>query len=285
MKKRTVILIFTAVALIITGAAVFAGAAVLAGGKVLSSFDGKATEKTFTANGEFDGISVDVQTEDVCFALSSDGACRVVCAERQKVKHTVSVEDGQLKIGVNDTRKWYDYIYSVFSFKKESKIKVYLPVKSFSTLTVKASAADISVPEEFTFGSAKLNLSTGDVDFAAKVKGRLEIKVSTGDTVLYGVSAGETDLTATTGDITLKDTKCAGKINIETDTGDVSFDNSDGEEITVKTTTGDVTGSLLSSKVFITETSTGDIKVPKSATGGKCKITTSTGDIIIKTIN
>ncbi|MBO7519192.1 MAG: hypothetical protein J6T73_00295, partial [Clostridia bacterium] len=60
MKKRTVILIFTAVALIITGAAVFAGAAVLAGGKVLSSFDGKATEKTFTANGEFDGISVDV---------------------------------------------------------------------------------------------------------------------------------------------------------------------------------------------------------------------------------
>lgn len=46
--------------------------------------------------------------------------------------------------------------------------------------------------------------------------------------------------------------------------------------------TGDVTGTLLSEKVFITETGTGSVNVPKTVTGGKCEIKTSTGDIQIE---
>ena len=42
-----------------------------------------------------------------------------------------------------------------------------------------------------------------------------------------------------------------------------------------------VGGTLLSDKVFITDTTTGDVDVPKTTTGGKCEITTTTGDIEI----
>ena len=52
----------------------------------------------------------------------------------------------------------------------------------------------------------------------------------------------------------------------------------------VETDTGDVTGSLLSDKVFITKSDTGSIDVPKTVTGGKCEITTDTGDIKIEII-
>ena len=51
--------------------------------------------------------------------------------------------------------------------------------------------------------------------------------------------------------------------------------------IPVKTSTGDVTGNLRTEKVFVTKTSTGDVRVPNTASGGKCTITTSTGDIRI----
>ena len=65
-------------------------------------------------------------------------------------------------------------------------------------------------------------------------------------------------------------------------TGNVNFDGSDAAEIFVKTSTGKVTGNFLTDKVFITQTDTGTVAVPKTVTGGRCKIATDTGDIEIK---
>lgn len=84
-----------------------------------------------------------------------------------------------------------------------------------------------------------------------------------------------------TGTILLKNVVASNCFCIENNIGDVRFENSDAAQISVKTSTGDVTGTLLSEKVFITETSTGTIRVPKTITGGKCEITTSTGNIKI----
>jgi hypothetical protein len=49
----------------------------------------------------------------------------------------------------------------------------------------------------------------------------------------------------------------------------------------VKTDTGDITGSLLSGKIFMPQTNTGDVTVPDTVTGGKCRLSTNTGDIKI----
>ena len=74
----------------------------------------------------------------------------------------------------------------------------------------------------------------------------------------------------------------AEEFHLERDTGNIEFNGCDAETIYAKTTTGDVRGTLLSEKVFITETDTGNIDVPKTIAGGKCEITTDTGDINIK---
>lgn len=73
-----------------------------------------------------------------------------------------------------------------------------------------------------------------------------------------------------------------GEFDIKSDTGDVKFSDSDAEEIYAETDTGDVTGTLCSEKIFQTHSDTGDIHVPDSLTGGRCKITTDTGDIEIR---
>ena len=71
------------------------------------------------------------------------------------------------------------------------------------------------------------------------------------------------------------------EIHIESDTGDVTFDMSDAEKIFVKTGTGDVRGTLLTGKSFSVKTDTGKIDIPKDSIGGKCEITTDTGNIKI----
>ena len=71
----------------------------------------------------------------------------------------------------------------------------------------------------------------------------------------------------------------AEKFSIKRNTGDVRFDGTDAAEILVETDTGDVTGTFLSEKTFFVETDTGSVDVPESITGGRCEITTNTGDI------
>lgn len=80
----------------------------------------------------------------------------------------------------------------------------------------------------------------------------------------------------------MKNVIATEKFSIERSTGDVTFDGADAAEIFVKTDTGDVKGSLLTDKVFITETDTGRVDVPKTTIGGRCEITTDTGDISIE---
>ena len=76
-------------------------------------------------------------------------------------------------------------------------------------------------------------------------------------------------------------------IYVDIDTADIDFLPSEDGRCRVvcyeqeKTYTGDVEGSVLTDKVFIVRTDTGRIDVPKSITGGRCEITTETGNIKI----
>jgi DUF4097 and DUF4098 domain-containing protein YvlB len=74
----------------------------------------------------------------------------------------------------------------------------------------------------------------------------------------------------------------SGNYTIERSTGDVTFNGCDAAELLVEVSTGDVTGTLLTEKVFVVRSSSGKIDVPETITGGKCKITTSTGCIHIE---
>ena len=55
-------------------------------------------------------------------------------------------------------------------------------------------------------------------------------------------------------------------------------------EIYIETDTGSVSGTLLSDKVFLAETDTGRVSVPKTTHGGRCEITTDTGNIRIEVV-
>ncbi|MBR7132516.1 MAG: DUF4097 family beta strand repeat protein [Clostridia bacterium] len=268
---------------------------------------------------EFNSILIETNTADITFKRSDDGVCRVTCYEETKLKHSVSVTDGSLEIKLEDTRKWYDHI-GFFAFSSP-KITVSLPKTEYADLVIRASTGKVEIPKDFKFENVETTVSTGDVNFLASASEGVKIKTSTGDINIGDMSAESLELSVSTGKITANGIACNGefkvgvstgrarltditcksitssgntgdiflenvlvteKLSIRRSTGDVSLVKCDAAELWIKTDTGDVKGSLLSEKVFITQSDTGSIKVPKTTNGGKCEITTDTGDIKIE---
>ncbi len=319
MKKAVKILLITAVSLIVIGAAAFCIVMTANGWDFSKLGSGKMETNTYEVSEDVRAISIRSETEDIIFCPSADGKCSVVCYENEKAKHVVKVQDGTLAISINDTRAWYDYI-ALFNIGSPT-ITVYLPETEYESLFIEESTGEITVPKDFAFGSIKLTVSTGDVDCRASSEGLLSIHTSTGDISLADLSAGELDLsvstgrvelqsitcdgtvglsvstgkadftdvsceklssTGSTGDLSLKNVIATDTISIDRSTGDISFDRCDAGELTVETDTGKVKGSLLSPKIFIVRSDTGRIDVPETTEGGKCKITTDTGNIQIE---
>ncbi len=280
----------------------------------------KLVSNSHSVSEDFYDLSINTDTAHIVLLPSDDETCKVICYEHEKETHTVTVRDGKLSIGLTDQRKWYEYIGISFG---TPKISVYLPKTVYGQLSIKESTGDIELPKDFTFAGIDVTASTGDVKLEASATSAIKIKTSTGDILAEGLSAASLELSVTTGKATVRSVNCVGEVkihvstgdtilsdvacgsvtssggtgdvsmknviatevfSIKRSTGDVKFENCDATEITVKTDTGSVTGTLLSEKVFITSTDTGRVDVPKSVSGGRCEITTDTGNIRISVV-
>lgn len=300
MKKRTIWIII-ALCCVIIGTIIFVSGM----SKINWDFK-KLGSYNFETNAyeivdEFNKIEINAKTANINFQLAEDGECKVVCYENKKEKHLTSVDNGVLKINYTNEKRWYDYLHIL---SNSPKITVYLPDLDNITLTIKVSTGDVKLPSDFTFESISISGSTCHVKCYASSINQTKIHVSTGDIIIENATAKNYDLhvstgyakitnvncenivsTGSTGDIKLNNVIASEKISIERSTGKVKFYRCDANELKIITSTGDVEGTLLSDKVFIVKSSTGDIDVPSSITGGRCEITTSTGDIEVRVVN
>ena len=318
MSKTTKVWLITAASFVLIGCIIFGGVMTMLNWDFtkLSTNDYETNQYEITE--DFTNISVTTDTADMVFVPSETSKASVVCYEKKNARHTVAVQNGTLTIKPVDTRKWYEYIGINLG---APKITVSVPQGAYGALVIESSTGDVEIPKEFSFESIDISEDTGSVKSSASASenvkirtdtgniqveslsvGALELSVSTGkitatDIICKGdvrtdVSTGKTVLTnvmcknllseGDTGDISLKNVKAAERFSIERSTGHVTFDGADAANIFVDTDTGDVKGTLLTDKIFITETDTGRIDVPKSTVGGRCEISTDTGDIRLK---
>jgi len=316
MGKTAIKWCITAAMLILLGSTLLTVAACSADWDLTKIGAVEFTTNTYDLAEEFNNISIKTDTADVVLESSADEKCKVVCFEKKNATHTVTVNNGTLSIRLVDNRRWYER----FGGLKSPEITVYLPKTEYDALSVNASTGDILIPHGFTFDNIDVALTTGDVRCSASANDAVRITASTGKININDINAASLSLNASTGSITVNGATVSGNIRadvstgkvkltdvtcksltssgstgditltsvvaeesftIDRSTGDVEFERSDAADIYVKTDTGDVEGSLLSAKVFITKTDTGRVRVPNTATGGRCEITTDTGDIEI----
>lgn len=317
MSKATKVWLITASVLTVLGLIIFSAVMTVCDWDFTKLSTVEYKTEVYNPDGEFNKITIDTDITEIELVPSENGECKVVCFESEKAEHYAAVENGTLVISTTDKRKWYEYIGISL---KTPQITVYLPQNIYNSLSVESDTGDITVPRDFAFKTVQINGHTSDVDFFASVSDTAQIKTASGNISVGTLTADSLSLTAATGDIEvnsvtvnngtnfktstgtvkLTDISCgsilaksntgdmsfknvlvSGSLSAENGTGNVKFDNSDADTVSVKTGTGDVTGTLLSEKVFVTKTSTGTVRVPKTASGGKCEISTSTGNIII----
>ncbi len=320
MSKTTKIWLIAAVFAITLGIIIFGGAMTMLRWDFTKLSTNNYETKSYEITEDLNAISVTTDTADITFVSSKNNKCSVECYEQTNLTHSVKVKDGTLIVEVVDSRKWYEYIGINFG---SPQITVYLPQGEYGALSVKSDTGNVEIPNAFKFKSIDVSVSTGDVKCYSSATetikiaattgkisvadisvGLLDLSVSTGNVtasgvtcngdVKVGVSTGKTYLTdivcqsvissGSTGDILLKNVIATEKFSIERSTGDVKFDGSDAAEIFAETDTGNVTGTLLSAKVFIVKTDTGKKQVPDTVTGGRCEITTDTGNVNIKVL-
>ncbi len=306
--------------LILLGIILFVAALATNGWELTNMNTANYQSNSYVIEDDFKNISVNTDTADVRLILSDTKMCKIDCYEQKNMTHRVFVEDGTLEITLEDTRKWYEYI-SFFSFGAP-KITVYLPQAEYGQLNVKNDTGDVEIPKDFQFKNVEIAVSTGHVKCYASAAGKIKIMTSTGDILAQNISAGQLDLSVSTGKVQMDTVTCQGDVSvrvstgntkltdvqcknlrsdgstgdlhlqsviaseqfsIERSTGDIKLDRCDAGEIEIETDTGHVTGSLLSPKVFFAEADTGRVDVPKSTTGGRCRIETDTGNIKITT--
>lgn len=282
MSKGTKIWLIIAFSLVLLGCIIL--------GSVMTMFKWDFTKlstvryetNNYEINENYKDISIETDTADIVFVPAEGLKTSVVCREQKNMKHSVAVKDDTLVIEVIDTRKWYEYIGINFG---ATKITVYIPQGEYGRLSVNGSTGDISI-ENISADALDLSVSTGRITVSdTTCKSDVKINVSTGKTNLTDVKCKSLTSRGSTGDISLKNVIASETFSIERSTGDIKLDGCDAAEIFIETDTGDVRGTLLSEKVFITETDTGSIKVPNSVTGGRCRITTDTGNIKIDVVS
>lgn len=255
--------------------------------------------KTCEVTGAFTDIRVEDAEYSVRILRAEDGQCRVVCEDREdgSVWHTVTVSGGELSVQRHDQRTWYQRIGVSFG---SPDVEIYLPEEAYGRLTIRSTAGSIQVSEGLMFDSVRLESVSGSVRMLAGAKTALQAESASGSVTIENASpetlaahsvsgrvtlahirSGELTAQSTSGRIELTDVIAARSLYARSVSGGVSLDSCDGDAIRIETTSGSVKGSILSGKDFMTRSTSGSVSVPRSAGGGECKITTTSGDIAI----
>ena len=296
MKKRTLIALIVAVCLIFVGGLLLTMGLSYAGNHPQQS---TLAQQEVLISESFDSVVIDTEDCDVKFMpYNGDVDGQVVLLEQEAVTHSVLVEDGTLKIKMDDQRKWTDHIgiYNVFGQSENMEMTVYLPNVQYTSIRVTTDTGDMKIPGVLAAEEVLLRTDTGDVWLESgpvdmldcmtssgdiTVRGGegmvMKLRTGTGDLDISGLTGEELHLASDTGDTDVEN--AAVKIfSFNGDTGDVELENVQAEEyLQVFTSTGDIDVENSNAAEVNIETSTGDITVP--ATWQSQRIETDTGKL------
>ena len=231
----------------------------------------KYETNTFNIENDFSNISIKTDTADIILLSSENENCKVVCYEQANIKHSVEIKDGTLKININDTRKWHEYIGINI---ENPKITVYLPSGEYGDLSIKERTGDVKIPKDFSFKNIDISASTGDIKNYASASEDIKIKTSTGSILAENISAEKLDLSVSTGNITASSVKSSGEIKVNVSTGKAKLLDISCKSVTSKGSTGDILlKNVLASEKISIQRSTGDVDFEnvKDTSYGKCR--------------
>ena len=190
----------------------------------------------------FEDIHVKMDTGQITIQRSEDTSCSILCYQDTKAPFAIKTENGMLSIA-ETSNEGMTWYEKASLFIDMPKVVISLPKDSYRNLTLQSETGQLTVKGELSFESAVM--------------------------------------TSDTGDLTLSKVICRGPLQVKLDTGNIWFEDCDADSIMAETDTGNINASFRTGKTIEAKTDTGNVKIPKESTGGNCRMTTDTGNIIV----
>ena len=260
-------------------------------------------------------ISLQTSITSISICTTEAEAAYVEMYDRENAAYRIAAEDGTLLVEEVGRRTWYEQLGI---FPKTPKMTLYLPAGMYGDLSVTSSRGEIEVSSRLLFQHVTILSATGNVTCRASAVEWIAITGATGCVSLEHLVASNIDVLVSTGNIAVSDVTCTKKIALDSPSGNVKVINTtcksfsstgksgnlymenvvarryfsidrtsgnltlDGCDTGVGylvTGSGNVTGSWFSSKIFEVKTSSGNKDLPSTTSGGKCRVTTASGNI------
>lgn len=252
--------------------------------------------ETFEVTEPIQNICVQDTECDIAILPSTDGKCWVSYTDSELFTHEISCSNGALRITSKQTGSWTDYLFVIYS--GEVFIRIYLPENTYQQLDLDTTSGEISIPSGFTFDSAQLSTTSGDIDCASDVLHTLNISTTSGDVAVADLSAGPMNISCTSGYVSLSDIH-GESLTVGTTSGDMEVANAsvDGS-FALSSTSGDMKVSNLSCysmdlsctsgavslrQVFAStlsaESTSGDLELKDVTISGHTNLGTTSGDV------
>lgn len=270
--------------------------------------------RSYTVDEEFSSVKIVESSSNVYILPTKDKTCRVECYEGEKTHYDVRVENDTLNITRRDRHNFIEF--GIFS---EAPLTVYLPENEYDAIDVSTASGDVEFGGAFTADKVNIDTASGDMSVsslsckkltadgasadielnnvdceelsARTTSGEIELadirarevsaKSTSGDIDLRSVRAGSLKTTTTSGEMELENVLVDGKMSLESTSGDIGLERCDAAEFKISSTSGSVYGSLLTGKTFIAHSTSGDIDIPRTDNGGRCEVSTTSGDITL----
>ena len=175
--------------------------------------------KTYTPEGQVQGVRLDVKDREVEVALSPDGQVHIQYRENSKEFYEIALSDEKVVTMTSAANKeWADYI-GVSAGGEDRKITGQGPDGLLDSLEISTTNGDITLPELAVTGSVSLSSNGGSVRFGTlSVGSSLRLHVKNGDS--FGTVAGSYDdysiqCSVKKGESTLPDSKASGEKTLD----------------------------------------------------------------------
>ena len=226
--------------------------------------------------GEFSDIEISNLQQDLRVVASPDGVCRISYYGNERLSVATVIEDGVLRIVMQDMRDWQDYI-NIVSASDETAV-LYLPAGNYGALRVKAGASmDLVLEREICLARLEAQISSGNIDSLAQITDGVDIKGSSGRLHLENISGGNVTIEDSSGDVVLKHCRAA-QTTLTLFSGSIELVDVSGE-ILATTSSGDIVIEDAALATLTLKTSSGDVELKRTVVQTELRIETSTGDI------
>lgn len=250
-----------------------------------------------------DFTNMTVQKEE---SMSLDGCSNVkINFSSEEIKLTV-VDDDDLKIiqesskDLSDDEKFtldktgdtiivqrnnYPHI-GFFEFNGFQRIQVFLPKKYTKALYLKSTSGDINIVSQLSLSDIDCSSSSGEINLSENIQvgNKASFKSTSGDIKLKGLSAKESSFNSSSGTITSAGTNLSEKNKIQTTSGDIRFNELDGD-YTIEASSGRIKIKSLLSGSGTIESTSGDIDVIYKGLNDYSNIKCSSGTVHVNVDN